>query len=387
MTTRRVPVARPSFGPEEERLVCETLRSGWVAQGPRVAELETRFAERVGAAHAVAVSSGTAGLFLSLHALGVGPGDEVVVPSLSFIATANAVVHAGATPVFVDVDPRTYNVDPVAVAEAITPRTRAIMVVHQLGLPCDLPALESVARSAGVPIVEDSACAIGSRLDGTPIGASANLGCFSFHARKVVVMGEGGMITTPDGGLAERLRRLRHQGMSLSDLERHRASRVIIEDYPEIGYNFRLSDLQAAVGLAQLAKVDAFVARRRALAARYDAALAELPPLVAPHVPPGATPNYQSYVVRLAGAGRERRGALLDALHARGVGSRRGLMAAHLEPCYARLPPRTPLPHTVAAEAETFLLPIYADLDDDDQGYVIDALRAALTEILGGEAR
>jgi dTDP-4-amino-4,6-dideoxygalactose transaminase len=354
-----IPVAKPCFDAEEERLVLEVLRSRWVTQGPRVEEFERRFAEAVGAAEAVAVSSCTSALFLALHVLGIGPGDEVVVPSLSFIASANAIVHAGATPVFADVERRTYNLDPRAVAAAIGPRTRAILVVHQLGLPADLARLEAVARERGVAVVEDAACAVGSKLDGRPIGSSANLACFSFHPRKILVTGEGGMIVTRDAQLAARLRRLRHQGMSVSDLERHRSQQPLPETYPEIGYNFRLSDLHAALGIAQLAKLAGFLARRRQLAARYDAALAELPGVEAPFAPPGAEPSHQSYIVRLRDADAARRNFVLGELQRRGVSTRRGLMASHLEPCHAGARVGGPLPETELAAAQTLLLPIF----------------------------
>jgi dTDP-4-amino-4,6-dideoxygalactose transaminase len=383
---RNVPVARPCFDAEEERLLLEVLRSRWVTQGPRVEEFERRFAEAVGARHAVAVSNCTTGLFLAFHALGIGPGDEVVVPSLSFIATANCVVHAGATPVFVDVEPRTYNLDPEAVAEAVGPRTRAILVVHQLGLPADLARIEAVARQHGLAVVEDSACAVGSRLAGMPIGSSDNPGCFSFHARKILVTGEGGMIVTPDAELAAKLRRLRHQGMSISDLDRHRAGRPLIEDYPEVGYNFRLSDLQAAVGLAQLAKLDAFLARRRLLASRYARALAGFPELAAPFAPPGAEPSFQSYIVRIRDASAERRNRVIEELQRRGVASRRGLMASHREACHRGARCVGELPETERAAAQTLLLPIFHELSEADQDYVLACLREALDATAGDSA-
>lgn len=376
---RRIPVARPSFDEQEQRLLAETLESGWVTQGPRVEEFERRFAAAVEAPEAVAVSSGTTALFLALHSLGIGAGDEVIVPSLSFIATANSVAHCGATPVFADVDPRTYNLDPESVAAAITSRTRALMLVHQLGFPGDLDAIEELARRHGLLVVEDAACAVGSRHRGRPIGASGNACCFSFHARKLLVTGEGGMIATGDAELAARLRRLRHQGVSISDLERHQATSVVTERYDEVGYNFRMSDLHAAVGVAQLAKLDRFVARRRALAARYDSALTSLPDLEAPEIPDYALPNYQSYIVRLKGASRERRDGLQNALLARGVATRRGLMASHLEAPY-RAGPSAPLPHSEAADAQTLILPLFHDLSEDDQDYVIEALGQALME-------
>jgi dTDP-4-amino-4,6-dideoxygalactose transaminase len=371
---RRVAVAKPSFGDEEERLVLEVLRSGWVTQGPRVEEFERRFAALVGSADAVAVSSGTTALFLTLHVLGIGPGDEVIVPSLTFIASVNAIVHAGATPVLIDVDPRTYNLDPGAVEAAVTPRTRGIMVVHQLGMPADLDAIDDIGRRRGIHVVEDAACALGSSYKGRPIGRTANLAAFSFHPRKVIVTGEGGMITTNDADIAARLRRLRHQGMSISDIERHRADRVINETYPEIGYNCRLSDLHAAVGIAQLAKLDRLVARRRAIAAYYGKALRNLPVVEPPFVPEYAEPNYQSYIVRLRAGGEAERDHVLDEMHRRGVAMRRGLMAVHREAPYRDARIAGSLRHTELATDQTMILPLYADLTDEEQRYVIENL-------------
>lgn len=384
MTPRRIPVARPCFDEEEERRVVEVLRSGWVAQGPRVAELERTFAERVGAVEAVAVSSCTAGLFLVLRALGIGPGDEVLVPSLSFIATANAIVHCGGTPVFVDVEPDTYNVDPDVLEAAITPRTRAVLVVHQLGLPCDLDRIDAVARAHGLAVVEDAACAAGATYKGRPIGGSPNPAVFSFHSRKIIVSGEGGMITTQDRELAARLRRSRHQGMSISDLERHHAERVLIEEYPEVGWNFRMSDLVAAVALGQLAKLDRFLATRRSLAARYAELLAVLPAVDPPWVPPWVGATFQSYIVRVRGIDEPTRNRLLDAMQRRGVSTRRGLMAAHREPCYRGARLGGALPHTDAAWAQTMVLPIFEELAADDQAYVVEQLRDALRDVAPG---
>ncbi len=377
-TKRSIPVAKPTFGDEEERLLIETLRSGWVTQGPRVAEFEKMFAADVGAREAVAVSNCTTGLFLCLHALGIGAGDEVVVPSLSFIATANSVVHAGATPVFADIDPATYNLDLEATEAAITPRTKAVMVVHQLGLPVDLDRFRELCERRGVLLLEDAACASGSRYKGRPIGGTGDLACFSFHPRKILVTGEGGMITTEDAELAARLRRLRHQGMSMSDLDRHRQKRVVIEEYPEIGYNFRLSDLHAAVGIAQLRRLHDLVERRRHLGRRYDRALADVDGIELRQLPDYAETNYQTYILCLAGATREGRDRLLDELQARGVASRRGLMACHRELPYRDHPHAGPLPHTEAVDDQSFLLPIYDALSEDDQDFVVDQLRAAL---------
>ncbi len=380
MTERRIPLAVPSFGPEEERRLVETLRSGWVAQGPRVEELECRFAEIVGAREAVAVSSGTAALFLSLHALGIGPGDEVVVPSLSFIASANAIVHCGATPIFAEVQAGSYNVTADTLEQAIGPRTRAVMVVHQLGMPADLETIAAMAARRGGAVVEDAACALGARLRGRPIGSFGHPACFSLHPRKVVVAGEGGLVTTDDPTLAARLRRLRHQGMSVSDVERHRAEHVIVEQYEEIGYNFRLSDLHAAVAIAQLERLDGFVERRRAVARRYEKRLADVAGLELPNEPAWARTNFQSYIVRLRDAPRARRDAVMDAMLRRGIATRRGLMASHREPCYAGCERRVPLADTERFTDETLCIPMYADLTPDDQDRVVAALRTVVAE-------
>ncbi len=374
----RIPIAKPVFGAKEEELLLATLRSGWVTQGPRVEEFEAAFAASIGSAEAVAVSSGTAALFLSLKSQGIGRGDEVLVPSLTFIATVNAIVHCDATPVFVDVDPATYNIDADSVARALTPQTAAVIAVHQLGMPADLDALTAVTQPRGIPIIEDAACAVGSRYKGAPVGASGNLAAFSFHPRKVLVTGEGGMITLNDSSLARRLRRLRHQGMSVSDAERHRAQRVVIEQYDEIGFNFRMSDLHAALGLAQLAGLDRHLERRRAIAARYEQGLRHIADVQPPAAPDYADPNFQSYIVRVNGAGCDERDRLMDAMLSRGVVTRRGLMASHAEPCYRGAKTEGALPHTETAARETLLLPMYVELTEDDQDRVLQVLDESL---------
>src|SRR5262249_42023188 len=239
----------------------------------QLAAFEQRFAEVCGAKHAVGVSSWTTGGFLVLKALGIGPGDEVIVPSLTFIASVNVIVHAGATPVFVDIDPRTFNLDPEDVARKIGPRTKAVLPVDQLGMPCEIDKILELAELRGLLVVQDAACAVGSRFRDRPIGSIAPITIFSLHARKVVTTGEGGMILTNDAALAARLRMLRHQGMSLTDFERHSAGATTFESYPEVGYNFRITDIQAAIGVCQLDRFDDLLARRRNVAARYIAAL------------------------------------------------------------------------------------------------------------------
>jgi perosamine synthetase len=376
---RTVPLARPSFDRSELELVAEVLRSGWVTQGPKVVEFERAFAAWIGAREAVAVSNATAALFLSLHAQGIGPGAEVLVPSLSFIATANCVVHAGATPVFVDVEPRTFNIDPDCIERAIGPATRAIVAVDQLGMPCEMERILEIASRHRLIVVEDAACAAGSRVNGRPLGAGKHATCFSFHPRKVLVTGEGGMITTDDAELAAMLRLLRHQGMSVSDLDRHRSQSMVIEEYPLVGYNFRLPDVLAALGIAQLAKLPEFLAARRAAAAHYDAALADLEYLELPAPPPGVEYNYQSYMVRLRGVDRTARNRVMDLLQRRGIATRRGLMAIHREACYSGAHRADALEHTEQATDQTLLLPMHAELTRDDLDYVVRELRDVLT--------
>lgn len=369
-----IPITRPHLTGGEGAAVAEVIASGWVSQGPRVREFEQAFAARVGAAEAVATTSCTTALALALHACGVGPEDEVIVPSLSFIATANAVWHCGARPVFADIDPRTYNLDAEAAERAITARTKAIMPVHQVGLPADMDAFIALGKRHGVTIVEDAACAIGATYKGRPIGSLPSLACFSLHPRKVITTGEGGMIAVQDVALADRLRRLRAHGMDTSDLARHTASDVIIETYPERGFNFRMTDMQAALGLCQLQELDWILERRRKLAQRYTAALQRIPHLEPPYEPPYAQRTWQSYCVRLAPGAPVERTELMRNLLRDGIATRRGVMAIHEEASYAGAAEQ--LPHTEAVTRETLMLPLFPALSEEQQDYVIDRLAA-----------
>ncbi len=369
-----VPFARPSFSGGEAAAIAETIATGWVSQGPRVREFEAAFAERVGAADAVATTSCTTALQLALHVSGVGPGDEVIVPSLSFIATANAVWQCGARPVFADIDPLTYNLDAAAAERAITPRTKAIMPVHQVGLPADMDAFLELAERHGVALVEDAACAIGAEYKGRRIGSLGPLACYSLHPRKVITTGEGGMIAVQDPAVAERLRRLRAHGMDMSDLARHAARDVVIESYPERGFNARMTDLQAALGLCQLEVLDDILERRRHLAERYNAALESIPGLQAPYEPPYAQRTWQSYCVRVGPQAAVGRTELMRRLLRDGIPTRRGVMAIHEEPSYPG--PHFGLEHTEAAAREVLMLPLFPDLAQEQQDYVLDRLTA-----------
>lgn len=367
-----VPFTRPYLTGDEGARVAATIASGWVSQGPRVREFEAAFAARVGAPDAVATTNCTTALQLALYVSGIGPGDEVIVPSLSFIATANAVWQNGATPVFADVDPRTYNLDPAAVERAVSGRTKAIMPVHQLGLPADMDPLIELASRHGLAVVEDAACAIGARYKSRPIGSLGPLACFSLHPRKVITTGEGGMIAVHDPAVAERLRRLRQHAMDVSDLARHGARDVVIESYPERGWNVRMTDMQATLGLCQLEVLDEILSERTRLARRYNAALERIPYMEPPFEPEYAERTWQSYAVRLSPHAPVGRTELMRLLLHDGIATRRGVMAIHLEAAYAE--PPALLPHTEAATRDSLMLPLFPGLSDKAQDYVVDRL-------------
>lgn len=374
-----IPITRPTLGEAEAAAAREAILSGWVTQGPQVAAFEREFAEFVGARFACAVSSCTAALHLALHALGIGAGDEVITVSHSFIATANVIRYCGATPVFVDIDPRTYNLDPQRLLEAITPRTKAIVPVHQIGLPCDLAAILAIAAEHHLPVVEDAACAAGSEIRwqgnweriGKPHGAVA---CFSFHPRKVITTGDGGMLTTNDSELDRQFRLLRQHGMSVPDTQRHAARQVIFEEYPLVGFNYRMTDVQGAMGRVQLQRLPDLVRRRVELAERYTAAIELVPGLVAPNVPEWARTNYQSYAVRVLPEYPLTRDELMQTLLDAGISTRRGIMNAHQEAAYAGAA-RFPLPESEQARDSVVLLPLYESLSEAEQDRVLAVLR------------
>ena len=371
-----IPITKPFLGPEEEAAASEAIRSGWVSQGPKVQEFEEKFAAYVGASYAVATTSCTTALHAALVVSGIGPGDEVVVPSLSFIATANAVVHAGATPVFADIDPETCNVTAGTVEKMITRKTKAVMPVHQMGLPVDLDPMIDLCRKHNLLLIEDAACAIGSEYKGKRIGGHGNIACFSFHPRKIITTGEGGMITTNDFSMAEKLRRFRHHGMSVSDVERHAANRVIIETYPEIGYNYRMTDIQAAIGIVQLGKLAEIIRKRRRIAETLDESLADIRHIRVPRVPGCAYHNYQSYWVEILASSPVSRDELMQKLLEKGVATRRGIMAIHQEMSYNQRPAM--LPATNRMTAATVLLPLHPAMAETEIVWQVRSVREIL---------
>jgi len=371
-----IPIAKPFIGQEEEAAVLQALRSGWISQGPRVAEFEKQFAAFVGAKHAVAVSSCTTALHLAFVAAGIGPSDEVLCPSLSFIATANSIRYVGATPIFVDIDPVTYNIDPNRLEAAITSRTRAVLAVHQMGLPAAMNEINQIAARRNLLVIEDAACAIGSEYQGKRIGAPHSwMACFSFHPRKILTTGEGGMITTNDDKIDARLRPLRQHAMTVSDVARHSAKDVVIETYDEVGYNFRMTDLQAAVGLVQLSRVEGFIERRRAFAARYAQGLSQIGWLTPPSEPAAHRHNFQAYMVRLTKDAPVSRNKLMQALLDRGISTRRGIMASHREKPYIDARWDRELPETCAAADDCIILPLFHQMTEQEQAFVLESIR------------
>jgi dTDP-4-amino-4,6-dideoxygalactose transaminase len=370
-----IPVMRPWLGDGELAAVTAVLESGWIAQGPKVREFEQRLAAIVGAAEGVALSSCTAGLHLALHLLGVGPGDEVVVPSLSFIATANTVLEAGARPIFADVDEVTQNLTPKTIESALTGRTRAVVVVHQAGVPAAMGPIHDLCDPLGIAVVEDAACALGSTLEGAPVGADTDLAVFSFHPRKIITTGEGGMIVTRNPEWAARLRRLREHGMSRSAFDRHAAAGPELEAYVEPGFNYRMTDLQAAIGVVQLERLDEIVEERRARAHRYQVELLSVPGLQVVDDPAHGTSNFQSFWIVLPDDFPVSRDALLGLLDEAGISGRRGIMAAHLEPAYAG--GSVSLPVTERLTSRSLILPLFHGITDLEQDQVVAVIRHA----------
>lgn len=388
-----IPITKPYLDSKEENLVSEVLRSGWLTQGPKVIEFENRVAEYVNAKYAVAVTSCSTALFLALKALGIKESDEVIVPSYSFIATANAVVHAGATPVFADIDRQTYNVSSLSIEKIIesgyvldlsmnelvnkvtSNRLRAIIPVHQVGLPAEIDSIIELADKYGLHVIEDAACAIGSEYKGKKIGGHSDMICFSFHPRKIITTGEGGAVTTNSIEYAEKLRSMRQHCMTVSDLNRHQSDHAIFESYPEVGYNYRMSDIQAAVGIAQMDKIEDIIRKRIAVAKVYNQSFEGHSYLEISNLPEGYRHTYQSYLLKVKKNSPISREDIVIRLLNRGISARRGIMAIHKEQAYCRIKNIIDLPITEECADTTFIIPLYPQMTGQEIEYVISEIK------------
>lgn len=376
----QIPVAKPFLNEEEAEATRRVILSGWVTQGPETAAFEREFAEFVDAPHACAVSNCTTALHLALRAVGIGAGDEVITVSHSFIATANVIRYCGGVPVFVDIGITGFNIDPDLIEAAVTSRTKAILCVHQLGMPCDLAAIVEIGRRLSIPVIEDAACASGSEIlwDGEwqKIGRPhGDIACFSFHPRKVITTGDGGMLTTANADYDRKFRLWRQHSMDVTDTVRHGSRQVIYESYPELGYNYRMTDMQAAVGRVQLTRLPALILRRRQLADLYTDILGDIPWLETPTEPAWARTNWQSYCIKLPPwlDQRDTMQVLLD----NGISTRRGIMNTHREAAYSEPTSHRvsgKLTHSIAAQEGAIILPLFAQMTDEEVLFVTDIL-------------
>jgi dTDP-4-amino-4,6-dideoxygalactose transaminase len=370
-----IPIAKPYLTEEEAKAAYDTILTGWITQGPKVQEFEDRFAAYTGARYAVAVSNCTTALHLALIVAGIGAGDEVICPSMSYIATANAITYVGAKPVFAEVQPETYNLDVADAEKKITDKTKAILLVHQIGMPADIDAFKRLCGQYKLKLIEDAACAAGAAYKGSKIGSHGELVCFSFHPRKVISTGDGGMITTNREDYRDRLRLLRQHGMSVNDRLRHEANKIIFEDHVEIGYNYRLTDIQAAVGIKQLEKLDWIVEQRRKIAAAYNQAFGDMDCFQLPLEAEGYVSNYQSYSIYLKPSCPVPRNAFMQLLLDKGIASRRGIMTAHRETAYKRSQEHTSLPVSEHLQDNAIILPLYVPMPEQEIKYVIESVR------------
>lgn len=367
-----IPIAKPYLTTEEAQAAYDTILTGWITQGPRVAEFEKNFAAYTGAKYAVAVSNCTTALHLAMIVAGVAEGDEVICPSMSYVATANSIKYVGAKPVFAEVISSTYNLDPVDTEKKITAKTKAILLVHQIGMPADIDAFQKLASKYNLRLIEDAACAAGSSYKGGKIGSHSELVCFSFHPRKVISTGDGGMITTNNEAYYNRMKLLRQHAMSVNDRVRHESTKLIFEDHIEVGYNYRMTDIQASVGIKQLEKLDWIVAERRKIAIQYNEAFKDIDCVRLPIEEEGYRSNYQSYSIYLEDNCPLNRNEIMQKLLDLGIASRRGIMTTHRETAYKAESEGLALPVSEDAADRSIILPLYIPMEQADIETVIE---------------
>jgi len=366
-----IPISKPYLTKEEAQQAYDTILSGWITQGPKVSEFEKNIADYVGTKYAVAVSNCTTALHLAMLVSEITSGDEVICPSLSYIATANAIKYVNAIPVFAEINPISYNLDIEDVERKITAKTKAILLVHQIGMPADIDAFSSLAKKYNLKIIEDAACAVGSMYKGKKIGSHSDLVCFSLHPRKVITTGDGGFITTNREDYYERLKLLRQHGMSVNDRERHVSKKVIFENHLEIGYNYRLTDIQASVGIMQLEKLDWIVSERRKIAQKYHEAFKNISFLKIPQEDNGFYSNYQSYSIYLEKNCPISRNDLMQQMLNFGIATRRGIMTIHREIAYKKEFHNIRLPITENVSDNSILLPLFVPMSESDFDYIV----------------
>jgi perosamine synthetase len=379
-----IPIAKTNLTEAEINSVLEPLQSGWLVQGPKVREFEEKWSAFTSSAQSIAVTSCTSGLHLSLAASGFGPGDEAIVPAFTWISTANVVEHLGGKVVFCDIDLKTFNIDVDQIESKITDRTKAIFPVHLFGLSADMDPILDLARKYNLFVVEDAACGFGSKYKGKHVGTLGDTGCFSFHPRKAITTGEGGMVTTNDSNLAEKIRRLRDHGAAMTDLQRHLGARpYLLADHPDAGYNQRMTDLQGALGSAQMDRAKEIVSERQNLAQRYDNAFAALNWLRTPFKHSDYEHGYQSYPCMFMPNGsnsnsiRERnikRNEWMDDLLKKGISTRPATHAVHMLSFYKEKYELSPedFPIAFAADHCSISLPLFHGMTKQEQDFVIE---------------
>ncbi|MBK8982179.1 MAG: DegT/DnrJ/EryC1/StrS family aminotransferase [Ignavibacteria bacterium] len=370
-----IPIAKPFLGKEEAQNAYDTILSGWVAQGERVEEFEKKFCEYTGSKFSIAVSNCTNALHLAMIVSGIKTGDEVICPSMSYIATANSIVYTGAEPVFAEVSQHDYNLDPEHVKKLITKKTKAVLLVHQIGMPADIEAFQRICKENNLKLIEDAACAIGSEYKGEKIGVHSELVCFSFHPRKVITTGEGGMITTYNKEYYKRLKLLRQHAISISGKERHISENLSFEDHLETGYNYRMTDIQAAIGVKQLDRLDKLIEERRRIAGKYITGLSGIDCIKLPAEPEDRKSNFQSFAIYLKENSPLNRNELMQKLLAAGISVRKGVMTSHRESAYKNSGDQIKLTVSEDLCDNSFMIPLYVPMDESDINYVIETIR------------